>query len=399
MAINRSLGHEVELAAAAEVTYGTDAGTVAAGDFFKHQAGPDAIKRVIARLDRDKDARYLSASVITTQKGRESCSWAIPLDVVPSGSGTPTEPDIDILLEALFGSKHKATAHTTTTSGSTTTSIVLTAGGGAASGLQIGDFFALDVDAVYGYEVRQVSNLVTDTITPDRAFSAAPATGRAVKVGTTYRLAVGTIKSFTLKEFIGGSTRKRKATGCIVQDCEIKIDSSQDTPAATMQLSGVGKAEETLTDTRPTPTTAGIPLVPSSSKVWFGTTKLQFAGPSSLKFNNALELRENESGALTPTGPKRTANGGNYRTSMALALLGTTGDEDTFALYDAAQSLTAQDVLVQLGILPGNILAWRCPVFKPEPDLTQLDGEVGINFGGGRCYALSADDEVALGFL
>jgi len=130
MAIDRILEREHEIAVQEEVTYGTDPGAVAAGDFFKAQLAPDAVQRAIARADRDQDRDFAQASVLSTQKGRESATITIPGDVIPSGNGTtPTEPDMDLLFKAVFGSKHKATAHTTTAAGSAGVSLNLTAGG------------------------------------------------------------------------------------------------------------------------------------------------------------------------------------------------------------------------------------------------------------------------------
>jgi hypothetical protein len=517
MPITRPLGHEVEFAVQKESGgYGVDPGAVGAGDFFVHQAGPDAIKRVIARFDRDKDARYNSHSVITTQKGRESSTWSLSMLFCPSGvASAPTEPDIDAFLEAWISSKHKATAHTTTRAGSAGVAICLAAGGGAASGLAAKDMFSVDVDGAGAYEVRQVVSLgaavsataaigagvdgvvtttvdaagtagntwtievvagvglnvalsantvgtditvtlgtdgagaldptkntatlvagvitalalvtaaasgtgatplaapegpttftgglgIGDNLTVDRAFTSGPAAGRTVKVGTTYLLSASAdLISLTLKQFIDGETRKRKTTGNSVSDGELKIALGEKTPVLTVTLSGAGQADEALGDARPaSPTTAGQPLVPDNVRVWIGTgaapDEFTLAGDLSLTFNNGIVLCENEGGSLEPSRLKRTGNDGNYMVGMSLGLYGTEGDEDTLALFDDAQTLTAKDVLVQVGRDPGAILAWRCPAFKSEPSLTKLEGEVGINYGGGRCYGILGDDELTL---
>src|SRR5512139_1278332 len=175
MAINYILEREHELAVQEEATYGTDPGTVAAGDFFKAQPGPDAVQRAIARYDRDQDRDYAQASVLSTQKGRESASVTIPGDLIPSGNAsTPTEPDMDLLFKANMGSKHKATAHTTTAAGSSGVTLNLTTGGWTAAGLADGDLIAVDVSAVVGYEVRQAVSHAGDVVTLDRAFSSDP---------------------------------------------------------------------------------------------------------------------------------------------------------------------------------------------------------------------------------
>lgn len=404
MAINRFLEREHEISVQKEVTYGTDPGAAAAGDSFKHQTGLDAVKRVIARYDRDQDRDYQQASVITTQRGRESSTIQITGDLIPSGNAaTPTLPDMDILLEALFGAVHKATAHTTTAAGSTGVTLNLATGGGAASGLQIGDMVAVDVDSTNGLEVRQVVNLATDTVTMDRALSANPVAARAVKVGTTFRLANATLISLYLKRWLAGTGLRYAVPGVIISDGEFSVDTSQQTPVAKISFGGRGAAEVTHAEARPTFTYNGTPLVPSQSLIWFdsGATprKMYLAGPANLKVNNGLELRENEGRSLVPTGVKRTGNSSRYNIALSLGMLLTTGDEDVSALYSTIQALTALDVLLQLGKTAGSIFALRAPKWIPEGDPTARDGEMALTLGGGRCYGTSGDDEVTIAFL
>ena len=71
--------------------------------------------------------------MLEIQTGRKHTEISVSCDLIPSGvTGTPTAPDIDLLLKAIFGSVQTSVAHTTTMSGAGT-SLVLTAGGGAAS--------------------------------------------------------------------------------------------------------------------------------------------------------------------------------------------------------------------------------------------------------------------------
>ena len=400
MAINRILERDHELSLQEEATYGLDPGVVVGADFFKAQPTPDAVQRVIARYDRDQDRDHLQASVLSTQKGREMANITIPGDLIPSGNGTtPTPPDMDLLFKACLGSVRTATAHTTTDAGSSGVTLVLVVGGGAASGLQAGDLFAVDVDPTFGYEVRECVEIVTDTVTMDRALSADPGTGRDVKVGTTYELLESSLISLYLKRFLLGVTGQRAVPGVIIPDMSISIDTAQDAPIAKVSFTGEGKAEISHADARPTTVTLGEPLLPGKSYAWFGATRLCIAGAASLHVNNGLELRKNESCSLEPTGVKRTGNSSRYLVDAAVELLATTGDEDTIAIYDAIQALTPQDLLVQLGVTPGAIVAWRCPRFIPDPGFTSRDGEMGLSIGGGRCYGTVNNDEVKLAFI
>ncbi len=404
MAITRFLEREHEFSVQEEVIYATDPGAAAAGDSFKHQTGLDAVKRVIARYDRDKDRDYAQASVLSTQKGRESTTIKISGDLIPSGNATtPTVPDMDKLFKAIFGSLHTATAHTITAAGSSGVTLNLTSGGGAASGIQIGDLIAVDVDAANGYEVRQVTNIVTDVVTVDRAFTANPAISRTVKVGTTFKLLNTALISLYLKRWIGGAGYRLAVPGVILSDMQLNVDTAAATPVAKIAFTGKGSAELTHSEARPTFTFLGAPLVPEKTVVWFdsGATprKLYLAGPANLKVDNGMDLRDSESRSLNPTGTMRTGNGSRYNCDLSLGMLLTTGDEDTTAVYASLQSLGALDVLVQLGKTAGQIVAFRCPKWIPEGSLGAREGEAAITLGGGRVYGSAGDDEVVLGFI
>ncbi len=404
MAITHFLEREHEISLQEEVTYALDPGAAAAGDSFKHQTGMDAVKRAIARSDRDKDRDYAQASVNSTQKGRESSTIKIAGDLIPSGNATtPTVPDMDKAFKAVLGAVHTATAHTVTVAGSTGVTLNIAVGGGAASGLQIGDMLAVDVSTAVGYEARQVVNLVGDVVTVDRKFTADPAAGRTVKVGSTFKLLETAKLSVYLKRWIGGAGYRLAVPGVILSDMELNVDSAQDTPVAKVSFSGRGAVELVHSEARPTFTFLGQALVPSESICWFdaGLTprKLYLAGQASLKVNNGLELRENESRSLVPTGVKRTGNDSRYNVGLTLGMLLTTGDEDTTALYASIQSLGPLDILLQLGKTAGSIFALRAPKWIPDGDLGARDGEAAITLGGGRCYGTIGDDEVTIAFI
>jgi hypothetical protein len=404
MAITRFLEREHEFSAQEETTYAADPGAAAAGDAFKHQTGLDAVKRVIARYDRDKDRDYAQASVLTTQKGRESTTVKISGDLIPSGNATtPTAPDMDRLFKAIFGSLHTATAHTTTAAGSTGVTLNLATGGWTASGLADGDLLAVDVDATYGYEVRQAVSHTGDVVTVDRAFTANPAVSRTVKVGTTFKLLNTSIISLYLKRWIGGAGYRLAVPGVILSDMQLNVDTAAATPVAKVAFTGKGHAEVVHTETRPTFTFTGLPLVPEKTVVWFDTgaapRKMYLAGPAALKVDNGVDLRDSESRSLNPTGTMRTGNSSRYNCDLSLGMLLTTGDEDSAALYASLQSLGSLDVLVQLGKTAGYIVAFRCPKWIPEGSLGARDGEAAITLGGGRVYGVVGDDEVTLAFL
>lgn len=390
------LARDVEIFVQEEAVWGTSPGALAGTDALKHTSGK-ALKKMIARLDRDQDRDNDSASVITTQKGREKSEFSLEAQVIPSGNAsTPTEPDIDPLLKVHFGSKHKATAHTTTAAGSVTTSINFTAGGVAASGVAVGDLIAIDVSTAFGYEVRRVTGLPGgDVVTVNAAFSVDPAASRTVKVGTTYTLLESAELSAHIWEYVNGNNFRHKAGGVIVPECEIDFDFGSDTPTGSVKFSGEGKAEEAHSTSRPTPTTAGVPLVPDASYAFFGATRNCML-KGNVKSNNGLELRENESCSLAPSGVKRTGNNSRFSVEASVAMLLTTGTIEGY--YDNSTTLTAYDVILQFGATAGKIVAIALPKFIPDAPAAEQDGEVSLELSG-RGYATSGNDEIYVAWL
>lgn len=381
---------ENEFAVAKEVTYATAPGVPAAGDFFKHTSSHVGLVPNTAAAYRDRDRDVGQASVTTMFTGRRTQSVTIETDVVPSGvTGTPTAPDVDVQLEAVFGAKHTATAHTTTAAGSTTTTINLAVGGGAASGLQINDFVGIDVSVAFGVEVRQVQNLVGDVLTLDRALSAAPAAARNVYAGTTYRLNQASLISLYLWLFNG--INKYAVPGTIFPELDFSLAFTQDVPMGKLRWTGMGRQEIAQTETRPTPTTAGRPLVPSEGKIWFGTTKLPIL-TCGWNVKNGLELRNNESDMLAPTAVKRTGNNSRYIVESTIEMYLT---DSSKTYYDAGRDYTAIDALVQLGSSVGNIWAYRLPSWRPRSERTEQDGENAMRLAG-RGMAVSNDDEITI---
>jgi hypothetical protein len=389
------LARESELAIQREVTYGTSPGALVGADFFKHTSLP-LVGREIERYYRDRDRDYNQASVLSVQKGRERSKISIECDLIPSGNAaTPTEPDIDVIVEAGFGSKHKATAHTVTVVGSVGVTLNLAVGGGAASGLAAKDLVAVDI-AAGAYEVRQVVTLVGDVVTMDRALTTDPAAGQAVKVGTTYKLLNTSLLSSYLWRYNGDNLRYA-VPGVCFQELEASVNYAEGTPVGKFKATGEGKPQVTQSTARPTPATAGEPLVPTIGKLWIGTVRVNMIN-AMFNLNNGLELRTRESDALAPNGIKRTGNNSRYAVKQTLEFYSFTSAPNTKTYYDAAPSLGGLDVLVQHGVIPGSIVAWRTPKFVPDIEETDQEGEIGYKLDG-RALGTVNEDEIYLAFI
>lgn len=384
--LSRDNVHFVQL----ETVWATSPGALAATDAFRSRTRYP-FKRNKSRIDRDQDADQNQASVITTQGGRESADFAYDGDLIPAGvAGTPTESDMDPFFEAHFGAKHKATAHTTTAAGCTATVLNFTGGGVAASGTQVGDIIVVDVDATFGLEARQVTNIATDAVTVHAALSAAPAAARNVYVGTTYRLLETATKSVHLWNYQDGDNFRHKVGGAVVQQLTAACDFTGPTPIATVAVSGPGEKIQVHASAMPTQTTAGQPLLPDKSYAFFAgvRTCITKAGFDS---NNGIELRSNESCALFPTAVKRSGNSGRYMVNANVSALLTSGAIEGY--FDGASALTAYDLTVQLGASPGKIVVWRVRKFIPDAVIGDQDSEVSLDLTG-RAYGTSGDDEI-----
>lgn len=391
--------NENELAIAKETTYGTEPGGgpgPVAGDFFKHTSTHVGIVAVQEAQANDQQRDGASASVSGQFLGRKSSTVSIETDLIPSGvSGTPTAPDIDVLLEALLGSKHTNDAHSTLTSGSTTTDLELTTGGVAAMDLQIGDLIGVDVSSTYGIEVREVVDIDTDTVTVDRALSGAPASGRAVNGGTTYRLDHEAFISAWLWLFASEERARHSVPGLGIQDLVLALAFTQAVPMAKLTFTGVGKFETEHTRTRPTPTTAGSPLAPIVGSAWFGTSKACVLALN-LHINNGLALRNNESCTLEPTGLRRTENNARWLVEQSIDVYLT---DANLSMYTAGRTMTSVDSIVQLGDTVGQMMAWRCRDWQPRSERFEQETEMGLRLTGRAYDSALANQEIVLAFL
>jgi hypothetical protein len=389
---------DYEHAIKAEVTFNTDPGPPVGADFARFKTR-FPFKRDKSRKDRDGDSDK-SATVVTVQGGRERSTWELEGDLIPSGNATtPTPPDVDPILEAHYGVKTVCTAHTTTAAGSAGTSIVLTPGGGAASGIPVGGgvHIAVDVSAAFGYEVRRVISRSTDTLTIDRAFSTDPATGRTVKVcAASYKFSKAVEKTLHGYTWLNGDNFRQKAGGLIAQMLELSLNGGDDVPIVSFKASGPGAQIAPHTTAKPAPALAGEPLAPVEAKVWFGANK-HCLTEMTFTSDNSLEHRESEFCTLFPTGTKRTKNNGRFMVNLDIGFLLTTGTIEGY--WDVADALTVYDVLIQIGITPGAILAISIPKYVLDAEIGEVEGEVAINCSG-RGYGTSlGDDEVLVSII
>lgn len=381
MTFSGVLSREYEWAVQKESVYGTSPGSLAGTNFFKHRV-MGFPKRVVEKIDRDMEANNAQGDVQTLMVGRQTGDATIEVDLIPNGNtSTPTAPDCDLLYQGLFGSSHVATAHTTTGAGSSGTTLNLTAGGGAASGLQQGDLFACNQDSAGNYEVRQVVSISTDAVTIDRAFTTnSPASGQAVKVGTTYLLTFSPVVSLFLWNFNYNNLRYQ-IPGCVVDSWDLTVKGSDKTPLGLQKfmLKGQRRIAQSSTS-RPTPSTNGVQLVPIPAKLWIGAVKYSFVDLT-LSIKSGLALRNNESGQLYPDAATRTAAKGYWNVELGITPLVT----DTWqTISDNASTYTTQDAMVQFGNTPGQIVGFRAQNWRPIGDEMDVGGEVAYGFKG-RC--------------
>jgi hypothetical protein len=375
-----------------EVTYGVDP-TVAAADAYVTRVHP--FNKRIARLDRDKDNNG-SASVVDTDIGRREGDWQHEAAVIPAGNlTTPTAPDSDVIWEAHFGGRALNTANSTTTAGSAGTALNLTAGGQAAMGLAVGQLIGINVDATFGIEVRQIRALPGgDVVTLCRAPSAAVATGRGVYGGLQLRPEHDNLISLHGYRYMNGNNHRARMGGINPSKMDISADWSGETTEVIEKFSGPGMADVPFTTSIPTPTfnAGSAPLVTNQGKVWIGATK-GCINKVSIVGDNGIVLRNTDSCNGTPSGLKRTGNNGNFLYTLAIDY-----ELEAQTHYDDAATLTAHDVIVQLGDQQGYILAFCARKWRPDVTQGDIAGMVG-NMLTGRCYATVSEDELMAAFI
>lgn len=392
MAFYRSPGDYTHFVQA-ESAYGTSPGALAGTDAFRSRTA-SLFEQVVERLDRDEDGDGL-VSVLTTQLGRQSGTFDTDeCDFVPSGNAsTPTPPDMGAFFKTHLGQELIGLAHTTVIVGSTTTLLKLAAGGGAISGIAAGMMVAVEV-TTGAYEVREVTNVAIDDVTIAPALSGAPATGRAVKVGITYRIDGTVFGSLYLWEFLAQGNNFRQAMGgAIPQEMKLACDWTQTTPVQTCQFSGEGQIPDAQTTTTyPTPVTSGVPLIPTETKVWVDGNP-HCITKYDLTSNNAATTRANQSCTLQPTGVKRTENNGRWEVTLNLSFL--EHDTNTETYFHEAKDLAEHDVIVQVGSTPGSALAFRTRRWIPDAKNGEQDNESSLDFEG-RCYGEVGEDELVV---
>jgi hypothetical protein len=290
-----------------EVTYGVSPGALVAGDGFMSRTA-SLLTKIVERRDRDMDGDGLT-SVNTTQLGRESGTFDTgECDVVPSGNATtPTQPDMGLFFEAHMGQVLTGLAHTTTDAGSTTTALTLVAGGVAAGGIAVGQMVAVNVSAAFGWEVREVTIVAGEVVTLDRALSAAPAAGRAVNTGITYRIDGDVAIALHLWEFLGqGNNFRHIGPGSHPTEMKLGCDFTQSAPVVTCQFSGPTQKVDPQTATAyVAPTTAGLPLIPTATKIWIGATGALCVTSVEITSNDGIEARNNECRSSLKREPSR----------------------------------------------------------------------------------------------
>jgi hypothetical protein len=388
---------DYEIFVEAEASYNDITATPSAGDAIRTRTAYP-FKRLKSRLDRDQELDG-SSSVHGTVGGKEKASWEIEAAITPSGvTATPTPPDMFELFKAHFGVQDIGVAHSTTTAGSTTTVIAGTAGAVAAMGLVVGDFIGVEAPAgnlTLGVEYRQVTVIATDNITVTPALSFAPASGRALYATVTYKLSRTSASSVVIYSYLNGDNLRQMLPGALVTDMEVSLDASSDVPEAMVKFSGEGAKIIPLTTAKPTGTFAGEPMTPIASIGWIGATRICWTSLT-LTSNNALEVRNNESCTLFPSGLKRTGNNGKYDINLSMELLALTGAIEGH--YDVADDLTAYDVTVQFNNVLGKSCGFRAPSWRPDVDRGEVDGEVTQTYSS-RLYSNNGVNDSELTFF
>jgi hypothetical protein len=372
-----------------EVTYNTDP-TVGAADAYITRT-PNQFKINVEHALRDQD-NDRTISVKTVQKGREDADFTHEGAYIPAGAVTPTAPDTGPMYKHHFGAEATNGAHGSTAVGTTASALTLTAGDTVAMGLVVGQLLGVVVDTIggtYGIEVRQIRALPgAEVVTLDRALSANPGTGKVVLGGHQNKMGT-TIYSGHGYRYVDGNNHRVRCGGINPANYELTAEWTGRATEIMEKFSGPAAQVQSFTTTIPTPTLAGVPLVTSQGKVWFGATKGCVTSVK-LASNNGVVRRDNESCGAYPTGLKRP---GKFEVTLEISYI-----LDAQTHFTDQSSLTSYDVLVQLGDQQGKIIAFCTRNFVPTVEQGETDGEVS-NTLSGRCLATVDLDEIYLAHL
>lgn len=326
------------------------------------------------------------------QGGHETATFSIAAYLILAAAANPVvAPPIENLLIGALGPAPVSFADTVQASPSpTATAFAVT----SAASLKAGDMVAVNVGGSFGYQMRPIASISTNTLTFSIPFGAAPSSGAAV-IARIYRLS-SAVNYFTLCNWQRDTgynvltTYSREAIDAVIG--RLDIDMMQ----AIAQLSASGPASQV------TEPGASMPALPTLPTVGTESAQANTFGEAFLDTTavNAYAMRvsiDNMAKNLpAPLGSK-------FSDGTIFGMRKVTGDVTLDANSVNAAYLTdseqknAHALFAHLGNTNGNFFGINLPkVFLQYNDPDKSQETLRLNFTGSVAAATAADNELVI---
>jgi hypothetical protein len=373
-----SIGRKGRVFIKKEVSYGVDPTLAAA----------DAVRHVNIQMQFDPKARVDSPEKkrspgVAYQFDRRVVANLTAFEGILRPSGTlNTVPELDPVLEALFGSETNVVLSTTITTGATTTVLPLT----SVTGLAVGGAVAATIGTKK--YVRVITDITGSDVTVAPALPSAPADGAAVKSCLVYKLTSDLAISLFVAHYLDGFGRNLDGVG--IDQATITLDGTEE---ARISCSGPARWQRSTDDTDPAfaaepgsfTYVGGNPPTGMQGELRVGDTAYLHKSLE-LTIANALAVRNEEAGN-EGLATEVYRNGRRAINGTLEAFVETPG-----TLYAPAKAGTTVSLFRQNGWTEGNILALYMPRAYVKP-ASQDDGDEAVTWSFEFQALETADDE------
>lgn len=287
----------------------------------------------------------------------------------PSGT-LNTLPEIEPVLEAVFGTVDNRTVATTVSSSPTTTGCTVA----AAGTLAVGDAVLLEVTGEDNSPyVRILTVVSSNDLTWAPALPSAQTAADTVKGGITYKLSTDLAVSLSIGHYV--ASFKRELLGVGINELAMVFDANEEP-----RITASGPAAEQLSGTTQVKpgtfvTVGGNPPSGLIGELSIDGVLYLFKNLE-VTISNGLILRNQEYGVNTPTEVYRQ---GRREIGITLEAFG----ETEATLYDKAEAGSNVVLMKQTGRTEGNIVAIYAPKVEFKvPEQDDPDEEVNWAFTG-----------------
>lgn len=327
--------------------------------------------------------------------GKLSSQWTIDAYLTLSSASTPTAPEAGNLIQAAFCSPPVVFSDTVQASPSPTASSFAVAN---ASSLKVGACLAVNIGGAFGWQMRPVTAIATNTLTFSPPFGAAPSSGAAVQA-VIYNFNSSAMYWLTLTNWIRSIAGADSNYSIVAVDAAVG-DLTIDFMGDIIKLTCSGPAGKIF---EPGAGTVTIPALPTNWITGFSPQASQFGEAffdttavtlytASLKLNNNAKSLPVPFGSQYPDGTIFGMRELVFDCTMDGA------DINASFLTDSEQKNT-HALFMHSGTTQGSF----CGVYSPKMYLARNDYDKGqetlrLSFANSALAATIADNDITLSF-